>query len=39
MIIMCRSPGPIQFGGGGVADVATITLALEINNGVPIHIY
>lgn len=31
-----RAPGPIQFKGHDFADVATITLALELNNGNPI---
>jgi pyrophosphate--fructose-6-phosphate 1-phosphotransferase len=31
-----RSPGPIQFKGHEWADVGSITLALEINNGDPI---
>jgi pyrophosphate--fructose-6-phosphate 1-phosphotransferase len=31
-----RSPGPIQFKGHQWADVGSITLALEINNGDPI---
>lgn len=30
-----RSPGPIQFKGHEFADAASITLALEINNGEP----
>ncbi|KAK9839495.1 hypothetical protein WJX81_005636 [Elliptochloris bilobata] len=34
-----RSPGPIQFGGGGEAYMATLTLALERNNGAPIGIF
>jgi len=31
-----RSPGPIQFKGHQWADVATITLSLELNDGKPI---
>lgn len=31
-----RSPGPIQFKGHQWADIGSITLALEINNGDPI---
>ena len=31
-----RSPGPIQFRGHQWADVASITLSLELNQGVPI---
>lgn len=31
-----RSPGPIQFKGHEWADVATITLSLELNEGRPI---
>lgn len=31
-----RSPGPIQFKGHEWADVATITLSLELNDGKPI---
>lgn len=31
-----RSPGPIQFRGHDWADVGSITLALEVNNGEPI---
>lgn len=34
-----RSPGPIQFEGGSpLADIASFTLALEINEGDPIYI-
>lgn len=33
-----RSPGPIQFGGGaGITTQATMTLALEVNDGEPIY--
>ncbi|KAL6774582.1 hypothetical protein ACKKBG_A25560 [Auxenochlorella protothecoides x Auxenochlorella symbiontica] len=31
-----RSPGPIQFSGTQYADVATMTLGLEINDGDPV---
>ena len=34
-----RSPGPIQFKGHTWADVATMTLSLEINDGAPILLH